>query len=328
MARYFAPLVLLSLLFVSVPAQADEMDVALSRLTEECPGGSCPDHAAWAGLMSQLGGALAPTLLSPARTTGYRGFYVGFETSITGIDNDADYWQEGTEGDLMEPRNRFVPSVLTLGRFSVRKGLPFGFEIEGGLGHLFNSSLYAWGASLKWSLFEGFREGVPGWVPDIAVRGNVQTITGDEEFNLTMAGVDFILSKPIVIGNAVTISPILGAQLFWLNADSEVVFRTGETETAANNAWRRCQQDPNDWNVSLPCENDLTGIDQQQTVFNTIRTFRARMTLGFQLRYDYFTFASSIQWDVRPPELDIPDVVGTVSTGNQWTLNLGLGLSY
>ena len=70
-------------------------------------------------------------------TEGVRGIYVGFESWITGIDNDPDTavgraWFRAVEGDGMgadTSRSRFVDSVLAWGRFNVRKGLPFGFEL-------------------------------------------------------------------------------------------------------------------------------------------------------------------------------------------------------
>ncbi|NIS35788.1 MAG: hypothetical protein GWO04_40220, partial [Actinobacteria bacterium] len=69
-----------------------------------------------------------------AATTGTKGFYLGFETSIASIDDGADYWRLGTRGDGTGGENRFVNESLVSSRLHLRKGLPFGLEIglEGG----------------------------------------------------------------------------------------------------------------------------------------------------------------------------------------------------
>ena len=165
----------LLLLALGVPhgASADPMDAALERYriaagtldadgnllcSGSAPGGGvvsfCPDNDNWRRLMSQQAFALAPPILSPARTVGYRGFYLGLETGTSGIDDGERYWQLGTRGNstaTFDAGNRFVDSSITWMRLALRKGLPFGFELGMSMGRPFHSSLWMWGVSVKWS---------------------------------------------------------------------------------------------------------------------------------------------------------------------------------
>ncbi|MFT5356378.1 MAG: hypothetical protein ACI9KE_003603, partial [Polyangiales bacterium] len=226
MIRVSAAVLLVTALMSAHPVQADDMSLSLSRLrTETAPGSGSwePNNDAFTRLASQLGFALAAPNLAPARTTGYRGFYIGFETSVAGIDDGADYWADGTEGDDMSTgRNRFVSSALTSSRLSLRKGLPYGLEIGASLGRFYNTDSWIWGGELRIALLEGFREGVMGFIPDLAVRGAVRTLTGESELHITVPSLDFIASKPIVLGGAVVFTPIIAAQLMWILADSEL----------------------------------------------------------------------------------------------------------
>lgn len=295
------------------------MDLALSRL--RTPGALSPngvqlysaDNDAWASLMSQLGNVLAPPLVSGARTTGFRHFYLGFETSIVSIDDSADYWARGTEGDSMTlGTNRFVDSTLNLSRLHLRKGLPWGFEIGLSAGHIFNTSYWVWGGSLKISLMEGFRKGLPAFIPDVAVRASVQTLTGDGEYNLTVPSLDVIISKPLVLGRTVVLTPIIGVQFFWTAADSESVDLTPEVDE-----WAACDPNPN-----LSGDGDMFALPtpacrgngddfSNEVEFQRFRAFRSRMVLGFNLRYQVFQIGASIHWDLRSPTSDADVPAGT-----------------
>ena len=296
------------------------MDLALSRL--RTANGMSPtgvplytaDNDAWASLMSQLGYVLAPPLVSGARTTGTRHFYLGFETSIVKIDDEAEYWSRGTEGDSMAlGTNRFVENTLNLSRLHLRKGLPWGLEIGLSAGHIFNTSYWVWGGSLKISLMEGFRSGLPAFIPDVAVRASVQTLTGDGEYNLTVPSLDIIISKPIVLGRTMVLTPIVGIQFFWTAADSESVDLTPEVDE-----WAACNANPNlspstddMWALPTPaCRGDGSDF-ANETEFAQFRAFRSRMVLGFNLRYQIFQIGAAIHWDLRSPTEDADVPIGT-----------------
>ncbi len=243
-----------ALVAMSAPVRANDMDVSLARLripagdTDPmsptfCPptvagGGTrayCPDNAAWANLMSELGGSALPIVMSPARTVGYGGFQLAVEGSITGIDGGDSFWEGGTEGDEraggeacagVTPGlgcNRFANDVLFWSRLMARKGFPLGFELGTGFSYLNNTSLWAWALEVKWSLFEGFRHGLPAVIPDVSVRGMVNTVVGDPEFNLTTPSVDITISKPLIAFGTTRITPFVSWQVGWIFADSELV---------------------------------------------------------------------------------------------------------
>lgn len=319
---------------VALPASADEMDISLSRLRAPAvdamgvpiDGAFVADDPAWFRLMSQLGFAIASPSLAPARTTGTRGFYVGFETSVTSIDDGASYWRRGTEGDAMSiGENRFVRSSLVASQLTIRKGLPFGLELGGSVGHLYGTEQWIWGGELRIALLEGFREGISGFVPDIAVRGAIRTLTGDSEFHLTVPSMDFTISKPIVLGGVATLTPILNAQLLWILADSELVDLTPERD-----AFAECMPDAGPPMMGDGSTIRCTGGSAQDfgndALFTDIRAFRARMSLGFQLRYRIFTTLLSLQWDLRSP--GSTDDAIPQDLPRQWTLNIGVGATY
>jgi hypothetical protein len=290
----------------------------------------CPDEDAWRRVMTQFTGAMIPPILTPAGTRGVRGIYVGFETWITGIDNGEDYWHRAVEGDgigVTDGRSRFVDSVLVWGRFNVRKGLPFGFELGANISYLANTTYWAPGLEIRWALFEGFREGV-GWIPDLAVRAAVQTLVGDGEFNATVPTVDLILSEPFVIANSIEVIPYIAGQAAFVFADTELVDLTPETS-----AFSECDPDPRTPDPtgttgpsgSPPnCRGDGTELNDN-VVFPSIRTVRWRVGGGLQLRYEWFTLLGTFMFDaITPSEAD-----GELPQGlpRQWQVDLGAGFT-
>ena len=320
-------------------AYADDMDVSLARLRMPTPGGpGCPnatapegphgcfpDNDAYLSLMSQLGAALAPPVLEPAHTTGLRGFHLSFETGITGIDDAADYWQRGTEGDAesgVEGRNRFVRGVVPWSRLALRKGFP-GFELGASVGRAYDTRLWMWGASVKIAILEGFRHGPWAFIPDLSVRAAVHTMTGDSEFSLSVPSVDVILSKPIVLLDTVTLTPWVAPQIYWVIADSEVVDLTPEI-----NAFDQCMP------LSTPpvagdqgtlrCTGSAADFENDAT-FTDMRALRARIAIGLQLRASFVTMSGAFHIDLIEPSAD-----GVVPAGlaRQWTVAFGVGAEY
>lgn len=349
-------LVLVLLAVGSLPgrALADDMDISLARLRiptnmngMEVPGlpagctsladqggmrDYCPDNDAWRRLMAGLGFASAPPILAPARTLGYGGFYFAVEGWLTGIPRDADYWRVGTEGDAesaVERLNRFPSSVLVWTRVNARKGFPFGFELGTSLGTLIDTSLWAWGLEIKWSIFEGFGSGVLGFLPDVAVRGMVNTMTGDPEFNLTVPSFDIVVSKPFTIAGVGRITPILALQWMWVFADSELVDLTPDVD-----AYGQCLPVAGGGCSlvgTLPTDADgITRVPGQDynnnAVFEQVRATRSRLVLGVQGQYRAITLTGTFAFDVVPPsgaDADNPE-----DLERQWSVAAGLGLTY
>lgn len=331
MRRSFLVL-LVAVLLAPSGATAQDMNIALSRLRIPAPDNPSLDFRrdddAWRRVMTQFGGSLIPPILTPAGTRGVRGIYVGFESWLTGIDNEEEYWHRAVEGDGFEynpsdPRSRFVDSVLAWGRFNVRKGLPLGFEIGTHVGYMANSTYWTLGLEVRWALFEGFREDV-GWIPDIAVRAAVETLIGDGEFNVTVPSVDIILSEPFIVANSIEITPSIYAQFAWIFADSELVDLTPET-----GAFEGCNPNPatpDEMSGRPPYCRDNGRELNHNVVFPQIRSQRIRVGGGLQLRYEWFTLIGSFMMDVaRPSQLDgsLPDDLPA-----QWQVGLGVGLTF
>jgi len=345
--RRLIALVLFAAALAPLSAAAQDMNIAVSRLRVDAedpivnPDTSCSttftsdgmpltraycaDEDAWRRVMTQFAGGLIPPILTNAGTRGMRGIYVGFETWLTGIDNSQEYWHRAVEGDgSMDPnRSRFVDNVLAWGRLNVRKGLPFGFEIGTNIGYLANTTYWTLGLEIRWALFEGFRDGV-GWIPDFAIRGAVQTMIGDGEFNVTVPSLDFILSEPFVVANSVEITPSIFAQVAWIFADSELVDLNPDVSAADT-----CRPDPatpTPGSGSPPyCRGDGMELNHN-VVFPSIRSVRARLGGGLNFRYEWFTLMGSFLFDLLPPaELD-----GSLPADlpRQWQINLGAGLTF
>lgn len=276
----------------------------------------CGDDNAWAGIANQLGVSMAPPVLTPARTLGPAGFYVGLEGWITNISGGRRFWKVGSEGDptaSIEGENRSTATALYWQRLQIRKSFPLGFELGTSMAHLFGTTYWSLGVDIKWSILEGFRTGGEGFIPDLAVRGAVQTLLGESEFNLTIPSVEVILSKTIVIASAGTITPYLAVQNVWVLADSELVDLT-------------------------PQQDAMTGgVDDYNNnyVFEQIRTTRLRGAIGIQGRYGVLTITGAFVFDLN--QIDDPvagnEVAPTPEDAakmlpRQWTANFGLGASF
>ena len=321
------------------------MDLAISRLRVDAPGGACDGSATalcaadvgqWNSLITEFTGALIPPMLTPARTRGPRSFYVGVDTSITGISANSRFWHRGTEGqNAGATENLQVDGALAWTRLTVRKAFPFGFELGTTIGYLVNTSYWALGAEIRWSILEGWLSR-DWYVPDIAFRGAVQTLVGDQEFNATVATVDLSISNSIIIGDAFELTPITGGQIAWTWADSELV-----DLTPGVNAFRQCMPNPiAPGNPGGPgvgdggCTMGGNGNDyNNNAVFPSVRTLRPRAFVGLQARYEAFTLIGSFSGDLIPPtdigSNHLNDAMGNLlRIDRQWRIDLGVGLSY
>lgn len=287
-----------------------------------------PDNQLWANLINELGVALAPGLSAPAMTLGYAGVYVGYEIAIANLNRTSDYWRRGTEGGVGSNVNSGTSSFRDRGdansfvsRLHVRKGLPLGFELGTQVSHLHSSNMWSIGLDLRWSLFEGFRRGV-GWLPDFAVRGAVNTLVGSQQINLTVVGVDGMLSKRFTLGGQVRLTPFLGGQFLMILGDSGVVDFTPDRSAYAECprqeiryvADTRAMDDPNrspsglvgqlqcggggrPVNTMLP--GDLNDT-RNASVFQAMRIYRGRMIAGLQVQWEMFTVSGEFTYDMVP----------------------------
>ena len=273
-----------------------------------------PDNAAFKRLVNQYAFAFAPTAMHSARTTGFGGFHISLEASYTSIDSGKDYWKKGTQGET-DPssgqpaaENSSPSGILQLYSVKLRKSFGFGLEVAGSFGVMPKTSLWATGADVRMSLFEGFRKSIPGMIPDIAVGGGVRTITGTPELQLTVSSLDAQISKPIPIENAVVVTPWIGYQYLWIFGDSNVVDFTPATDpfVACNyggvNAPGQAPAVNGQYSGQPICNNNGQVWDfNNNRIFKPARLRRQRLLLGANVRYETVMFGVELITDLVSP---------------------------
>jgi hypothetical protein len=321
------------------PAAADTMDPALSRLVVEpaCrsigTGGGLYYNPAYhpsktsglppfcqakdgdfSKLVAQYGFAIAPSASHSSRSTGFGGFELAFAADYTSIDNKADYWKQGTQG-LQDPSskrfsdaNPTPASLLQLYQMKISKGFPFGIQLSGDFGWLSNTSIFTIGADVRMSILEGFRTGIPAIFPEISVGGSVRTIAGTSEMQLTVAGFDAQLSKPIPIAGSAILTPYIGYQWIRIFGDSGLIDFTPNTDpvaacgfTGTNTPAATKPSGP--YADGSPICSHGSGDDFNNTgVFNPVRLTRHRLDFGLQLRVQMVKLGAHFLTDLTSPE--------------------------
>ena len=331
------------------PAMAGNMDITPERLANCGVMGCTPNNIAWANLMSELGMAIAPTAFHSARTTGFGGFALSFESSFTHVNADASaggtqYWHFGTAGPVdpnshaFSVRNDNPDSLLGVYSLKARKGLPFGFEIAGDLGFLANTSLWVGGADVRWAVLEGYRTGILGYFPDIAIGGGVRTLGGSPKFFLTTVGLDAQISKPIAIDDSAVLTPYVGAQRVIIFADSSVVDLTPGVDPL--NCGYLGPNVPGNKNVTpgvvqakgltqndgMPvCANSSADFEND-TTFRRARIHRWRWMAGLNYKFEVLYLAAQFAMDLTNPDAE-NGVIG-VDGSKQWTTSFEAGVSF
>jgi len=348
-------------LATGVPARAAPMDPALERLVLN--GASCrtpdgailnpsatynacqPDNVAFRRLVNQFGFAFAPTAMHSARTTGFGGLHLSLEASYTSIDSGKDYWKNGTQGssDSLTAQNSSPAGILQLYSVKLRKSFGFGLETTGSVGVMPQTSLWSYGADLRLSILEGFRSGIPGFIPDVAIGGGVRTISGTSQLQLTVSSLDVQISKPIPIASAVVVTPYVGYQLLWIFGDSNVIDFTPKTDPFAQCNYAGVnapgQSAPNpiptggaEYTGQPQCTNGGQVWDfNNNRVFDSARLRRQRLIVGANLRYEVLMFGAQLISDlVPPPDAQSSNVSKDALRGEkrQYTGVLELGLIF
>lgn len=332
-----------------------------------------PDNQLWANLVNQLGAALAPSLAAPAMTLGTSGLYVGYEVSVTNLQASGDQWRRGTQGTAASDVNSDTStlrdngdSAAIVSRLHVRKGLPFGFELGTQVSHLHSSDIWAIGLDLRWALFEGFHRNL-GWLPDLAVRGSVNTVAGQSQMSLTVVGIDAVLSKRFTLGGMVRLSPYLGAQGMFIFGDSGVIDFTPSRSAQAECPRPQVRYTPDTRTGADRSPSGLVGQvvcngggappvaglpgdlndTRNSAVFQPMRILRTRGFLGLQLQWEILMITAEFSVDLGDPSFTStpPADAGRPVTTNvaagaatrtpvsldnytQWTTTVGVGLAF
>jgi hypothetical protein len=319
------------------PASADSMDPALARLVKnpDCrtvgPGGTgayydptairrCQtDDQAFAKLVSQYGGAVAPLPTFGGGSTGFGGFELGIQVALTKIDADQDYWKAGTEGDQQENTLEFSTQNLNPDDFLqvytlfLRKGFPLGFELGTNFGFMGNTSMALAGADVRWSLLEGFRTGLPGILPEVAVEGSVRTLAGSEDMLLTVGSFDVQVSKPIPIAGAAVVSPYVGYQWMRIFGNSGQIDLTPNTDPINLCGYQGPNlpgsPDPNKQAGGQPvydgqpvCQGGTPDDFNSNVVFDDVALSRHRLGFGLHSRFQMVKLGAHFNTDVVRPE--------------------------
>jgi hypothetical protein len=295
-----------------------------------------PNNLAFHNMVAELGFAVAPSAFHPARTTGVGGFQVSFEASYTRISADRSvsnpdgsrtrYWHLGTRGGDASSANATPDSLLQIYAIKARKGLPFGFEIAGSFGTIANTAMWVGGGDLRWALLEGFRDGVLGVLPDIALGSGVRTVTGTSKFNLTTVGLDVRASKQIALADSAQLIPAIGVQRLFVFGDSNVVDATPNVD-----ALEQCGFEGTSSTSGAPiCRNKLpNGADANTDfannfTFDKVRVHRNRAMVALNYRYEIMWLGSQFAFDLTDPRDENPNLVGA----RQWTLSFEGGLFF
>jgi hypothetical protein len=323
----------ISVLLCAVRAQANDMDLALGRLSA----GDCertltgaenfalrdaqgqvlrPDAAAFARLASQLSAAVAPALLSPVTTRGPLGFDVALETSVTGLDAGAAYWQRGSVGSsgvaTCDGRNDDVARALALNRVRFSKGLPLGLSFGASIGKLHVTSLWTLGAELKLALIEGLTQ---VWAPALGLRVASSSVIGDAALSLHMLATDLIVSKEWLAGSTLKVAPYLGLGVVYGRARAGVVDLTPNVDALACAAG----EDPVCNAAGLGASRDDFGHDRS---FAPVSLVRQRGVLGAWLRYGLFALSTELTLDLMQPRADGD------KTPRQWSVHVAPAVSF
>jgi hypothetical protein len=309
-------------------ASANPMDLTLSRLYDKGPScdaalagdpdpvtgrvradqEACADQAAFRNLSREFGLAIAPPLLAPAETLGYAGFYLGLEGVVTTINSGEDFWVRGTE-DSNPDGALFVASI------HARKGLPFSFELGTSVSYVSATEQVLLGADVRWALLEGYRTGWKAYFPDIAVRGAVNRLTGDDEMDLTVWSIDVALSHPFAISGMMTITPYGGYQFVQTIADTSLVLNGKDRPPPETGTLIQCDGG-SDYQTN--CIGGVNGPpDLHYLDFAREYIDRHRLYVGVRFIYEHFSATLQGAFTLDPADIS-----------SQQTFGASLGFDY
>jgi hypothetical protein len=281
-----------------------------------------------------------------ASTTGLGGWHVAVEGVYASIDSSADYWKNGSRGSATlgqgNATNRKPASVLQLYSLKVRKGFGYGYEIGAQAGFMPQTSLWSIGADIRLSLLEGFRTGIPGYIPDVAVGGGVRTISGTPQFQLTIASFDVQISKPLHPAEAIVITPWVGYQQLFTFIDSNVI-----DLTPATNQETLCQPQGqavpgqlqtntgNEYTGKVKCQAEELGGStadyNNNRAFKNARVGRKRLILGASIRHEHLMFGVQVVTDLfKPANAQSSDTAKAELAGmpRQWMAVIDAGMAF
>lgn len=190
------------------------------------------------------------------------------------------------------------------------------------LGYVANTTMWVGGADLHWALLEGYRTGVLGYLPDIAIGGGVRTMSGQSDFYLTTVGIDAQISKPITLADAAVLTPYIGGQRLMIYANSTDVNLAPNADSLAVCGYGGVNQTTG----SPICKNGTYGNADfnNQTVFQKQTFYRWRGIAGLTYRYELLYLGGQFAMDMEDPGAENSIVTGA----RQWTMSFEAGVFF
>jgi hypothetical protein len=281
--------------------------------------------SSYRSLMSELGVAIAPRLMTPADTLGYAGFQFSAELGVTKISNNKNFWDGTaavTPGSTLASRPDGY--LTTVGGF-VRKGLwlPLpAFEFGAGALSILGSRMYALQGYAKMALQEGFHG---WWLPSFAVRGSASQLLGTSDVDLIVYGVDLLASKAFAIGGTARIEPFFGWSMLFIDARSGVIDATPTCDAFASHATAATSAAPS--GCSAVSNGTWDDLNANFTFPKQDAITRQRWFGGFKLRLSVLFVAG--QLEIVPAGTSRDNKSGAADRSNtQQTYSLSAGFDF
>jgi len=142
-------------------------------------------------LSENLAAATHYKAVSPGEPLGVLGFDVSLELSATKFDNDL--FNRASGGDYIDN--------LLVARVHAQKGLPLGFDVGASVGTIPGTGATLLAGEIRYALMEG---GIA--LPALGLRASYSLLEGDDNLDLTSAGVEAVISKGFLM-----LTPYAGA---------------------------------------------------------------------------------------------------------------------
>jgi hypothetical protein len=191
---------------------------------------------------------------------------------------------------------------------------------------------------VHWAVLEGYRTGVLGYLPDIAVGGGVRTVGGADTYFLTTVGIDGQISKPLTLGDSAVLTPYIGGQRLLIFADSTVVNLAPGIDPLQVCGYQgtNVPGNPNVPNGGLNgggytggpvCRNPNGAVAfNNLTTFQKARMQRWRGIAGLTYKYEILYLAGQFAMDLEDPSAENANL--GVSGAKQWTMSFEAGVAF
>lgn len=214
---------------LSATAMANPYDVSLRGLGRPAQPRSLTDPAVkrYRLLSAELAAAMMPKPAQPAETLGMSGFEFSFVNTLSGIHENAAYWQGQPgnpviEGALPSHGSRPVPGSLWTPTLHLRKGLPLSSEIGVSAAYLAFSEMFMVAGEAKIAIYESFFR----WVPALSGRVAVGRLFGSSDLDMVTGEADIMTSLPFGIGGMFQATPFAGYGRMFAHVNSTVLDET------------------------------------------------------------------------------------------------------